>query len=68
MTRSWRAHCGHALAVHRDVAEVMAAWPAPPALKWWREAEVPPGAGRIPPQNARQDRYRRATQLDRRTR
>jgi hypothetical protein len=68
MTRSWRAHCGHALAVHRDVAEVMEAWLAPPALRWWREAQVTPGAGRVPPQNARQDRHRRAIQLDHRAR
>lgn len=38
---AWRAECGRALAVHRDVAEVMPSWPAPAALRWWHDLEPP---------------------------
>jgi hypothetical protein len=38
---TWREHCGHALGVHRDVAEVMPNWPPPAALRSWHELEPP---------------------------
>lgn len=62
-TRLWHAHCGRALAVHSDVATVMPAWPTPTAPRWWYEAEAPPVAATVPPQNVR-----REARLDRRTR
>lgn len=38
---AWRARCGHALGVHREVASVMPHWPPPNALTWWHDTEPP---------------------------
>jgi len=67
MHTSWREHCGRALAVHHDVAEVMPTWETPPAPGWWREVEPPPVAGTVPAQNADEDAPRTVHRLHRRT-
>jgi len=67
MTTSWREHCSHALAVHEEVAEVMPAWPAPAALRWWHEVEPPPVAVAVPHQNLDEDAARMPDRLNRRT-
>jgi hypothetical protein len=68
MTRWWREHCDRALAVHADVAEVMPAWPTPPALRWWRDVEPSPVRGDVPPQSGDGTAVRECAGIDRRTR
>ncbi|WAL68632.1 hypothetical protein ORV05_12920 [Amycolatopsis cynarae] len=57
LVSTWHEHCSHALAVHKQVAEVIPGWREPEGLKSWLAVTEDPLARRreIPPQPQTKD-------------